>query len=817
MESKMPKFLVLCLSLMCILSLTLTPKTTASPTPVISVVPARNAFTTDTTTVGDTFTVNISTSDWGAPGLFSYEFKLYYDTALLDVAEAGIPEGHFLTPTIAPTNIFIVKAGEIHEEEGYVVFAATLLAPEEGKTGSGVFGYITFQITKAPPPRVLNCTLELRDIILVDFEGHTLEEYEFDVEHGYYEFSAPKPPLPVMKIEPAYVTAKEIGDHVSINVTIQNVMEDWRIVGFEWKVRFNTTLLEGLEAVEGDYLASEAAQAAAETGEDYGAYFHAIWEEDYVLSFTLYYRYPWPPEIFPGHYKTGGTLATLTFNVTYKPTFADLVASCDLLLTDILLVDVEGNTVEYEPPVSGRYEIAVAAPPWLSLEPKEYTAEAMGEEFPLTVFINELSSDWRLVGVEFKIRFNKTMLSVVDITEAGFMRHFAELAGTETWFQYYVEEDPESGFGLVGILLLPLPNGTWPGPFPDTEDYAAPGDLATVTFKAIYQHEELDLTSNIYLDDIILANSAGKEIPYDRAKTAEEGICRYTIKRAIPPAPPPVENGIDLFTQYPEYWGGKGLETVSDAFPPQGVVKLNAFVVYHFDPVVGKPVSYELTAPSGAKYYSTAFTGDDGVATFEFSLPALELGLWTVKASVDLAGTVYGDTLWFLEGWLVETLSVEIPEPPYYYNDIPGVYKGESVELRSTLIRICWQDPREVVDMALKEAMDSDLLLHVMVSDELGQLAGGLTADLPQIGEITPFNYIKLREFVKTVGELWEQRGDIILENYPELVCEISFGITISPYAYSGLATVHVNLLTNSPGVAYAPEFEAYVWIKKRA
>jgi len=41
-------------------------------------------------------------------------------------------------------------------------------------------------------------------------------------------------------------------------------------------------------------------------------------------------------------------------------------------------------------------------------------------------------------------------------------------------------------------------------------------------------------------------------------------------------------------------------------------------------------------------------------------------------------------------------------------------------------------------------------------------------------------------------------------------------GIGISPAAFSGEAAIHVNLLTDFPGVAYCREGLETVWIQKR-
>jgi len=66
--------------------------------PMVFVVPKDNVFSTETTFVGDTFSINISTSGWEAPGLYSYELKLFFDPELLTVIEAVYPPGHFLPP-----------------------------------------------------------------------------------------------------------------------------------------------------------------------------------------------------------------------------------------------------------------------------------------------------------------------------------------------------------------------------------------------------------------------------------------------------------------------------------------------------------------------------------------------------------------------------------------------------------------------------------------------------------------------------------------------------------------------------------------------
>ena len=343
MESKMSKFLVLCFSLMCILSLTSTPKTTASPTPVISVVPARNAFTTDTTTVGDTFTVNITTSGWEDPGLYSYELKLFFDPELLSAIEAVYPPGHFVPPPNFEVPI------EINAEAGYVLFGVTKLGEVPGSTGSGVLATVTFEIAKAPPPD-LSCDLELGDVILLDPDGN--EYTDFILEHGYYEFTLPKAPV-YMKVSPETIGAATAGQIVRVDITINDLRTEDKFTAVEWKLRYDPEFLELVDAAEGNFLKSEAEEA----GPEYGTAFHCVSDPgtNFVRCFSLYYRDPWPPEIFP---EGSGVLATVTFNATVMP---ENLTSITLELYDVVMLDVDGNPIRYSYVESGEY-IAPAEP-----------------------------------------------------------------------------------------------------------------------------------------------------------------------------------------------------------------------------------------------------------------------------------------------------------------------------------------------------------------------------------------------------------------------------------------------------------------------
>jgi hypothetical protein len=298
-------------------------------TPKIYVEPKRNVFSTETASVGDTFTINVSTSGWEAPGLFSYEFKLYYDPTLLNVTEAKYPPGHFLPPPNFEVPINVTEANV----NGYVVFAVSKLGDVPGSTGSGVLGTITFKIIKAPPP-ALSCNLTLKDITFLDPEGKDITVYE--VEHGYYEFSPPKPPV-YLKVEPATVSAREVGDEVILSVTINEMQSALKLANVTFKLYYNTTLLSTKE----EWITP---------GGTY-AHFNATVEADYVKVEVQMGTGPPFPE-------GKATLATIKFNATYTP---PTLTTSPLHLSDVVLKDIDGNTVQYDRLEDGLYKVPVTA------------------------------------------------------------------------------------------------------------------------------------------------------------------------------------------------------------------------------------------------------------------------------------------------------------------------------------------------------------------------------------------------------------------------------------------------------------------------
>jgi len=375
MNKKVKSILQMLLPIMLLLSFASVFTTGASPEkPKVRVVPKDNVFSTDPASpdykaVGDTFTVNVTAVDWPEPGLFALSFKLYYDNTILEALSISpndtfplLPSDHFMVPgthwppgTWKKGGLYIVSEGTgIWHAEGYAGLALTLTGDEPGHVGTGTIAQVTFKITRAPPTATpLSCALELKreEVILSDPKPAKIPPDTYDVENGYYEYGPPKPPV-FLKVVPEIVGAIKVGDQVVVNVKINEVKEEIKFIGVQWKLHFNSTLLSVTNVTEGDFFRDWAETAGLDPND---IFFWWLQEGDYVISFTIYAKFVVaPPTVFP---EGSGTLATIKFNAIYKPETGR--ATCDLVLDKefVKLLDVDGNVIPYHHLVNGRYII----------------------------------------------------------------------------------------------------------------------------------------------------------------------------------------------------------------------------------------------------------------------------------------------------------------------------------------------------------------------------------------------------------------------------------------------------------------------------
>ena len=301
---------------------------------------------------------------------------------------------------------------------------------------------------------------------------------------------------PTLYIDPSLYQSTHLNETFQINVRISDVASSLKLVGAEFKLQYNNTLLETQEEWigEGDFFKS--------FGETYSEGY--VFTDDqgvkYILAFVL--LLPSDIGVYSEFPDGDGTLATISFNTTYRPV-QPTQASCELKLYDVVLVDVDLNTVT-PTERNGLYHIASISWPTLEISPKEHVALRNGETFEVRVNIKELDRDWHLTGLQFKLRYNTTLLETKPewIGEGDFFKTYGS-----TWFQALVEND----YGIVGILILPDEAGEYNGPFPEGE-----GTVATLKFRTTYQPVEPEnSSSSLILDDTVLVNDKTETIPHN--------------------------------------------------------------------------------------------------------------------------------------------------------------------------------------------------------------------------------------------------------------------------------------------------------------
>ena len=119
---------------------------------------------------GDTFTVNVNVDD--VTDLMGYEFKLRYDTDILDATDVTVS-------TFLSSSLYCVKR-EIYDSEGVIwVDCMMPLGTENGVNGSGTLETITFQVMGKGKG-----DLDLYRTVLGD---HTGKSIAHEVEDGSFK------------------------------------------------------------------------------------------------------------------------------------------------------------------------------------------------------------------------------------------------------------------------------------------------------------------------------------------------------------------------------------------------------------------------------------------------------------------------------------------------------------------------------------------------------------------------------------------------------------------------------------------------------
>jgi len=516
------------------------------------------------------------------------------------------------------------------------------------------------------------------------------------------------------------------------------------------------------------------------------------------------------------HFDGSGTLCQIKFNVTKEPS-SDLSCTIHFVLAGenlfyTKLINPEADLITYTSE-DGQYEYKWEAPelkkPYLEFYYASHLVE-MGKPlgpsiigtskafFTIDVVINDIENASMLTLIQFALVYPTDLFRLVpgipyNATEGNFMDK-AEWApyGTD-FFTNYGGIDT-SGYETQYVLIMINPNDTshefdW-GNFPDTAGYPDPADrvICSFEFEATVQ-EEYTWTAFV---------SGAFDIEYMFPSMPERMF--LDANEEWIPAKEPVDGDyyiqgwimglmIDVYTQYPDPFGGQGLNETSDMFEPQATVKLFAELTYNADPVQNKPVVFQVVGGGGTcedpenttgyvNFTRVAMTDEHGVAYIEFGIPwpcspaeCEEIfGVWTVVAKATVREVTTEDWLWFKVNWLVMDLTVT-PKAT-------GFKKGGDANFTVTFCTFRLQP--------------KDVLITLTIYDDLGVPVGTVS--------------------------MWIEVGDEDIVWCTSKCYEEDFSIPLPKWAFAGEGTIYVNALTDWPfdcGVPVCPEeFATFAIIK---
>jgi PKD repeat protein len=229
---------------------------------------------------------------------------------------------------------------------------------------------------------------------------------------------------------------------------------------------------------------------------------------------------------------------------------------------------------------------------------------------------------------------------------------------------------------------------------------------------------------------------------------------------------------LDVYTQKPEPYSGKGFDQPSDAFAPQEEVILYGEVHYDCEPIEGKLVAFEVTDPTGKRIiYRSNITNEHGIATTSFRLASnATFGKYNVFATVEVLAINTNDTLAFQVGWIIEILMIQTVDQN---GNSQTVFKrGEQMYFNVTIHSISFTSKMAT--------------LTIVVYDECG----------------VPIGQVTLQH----------------LSVPPETSTIFIIGLPIPKWAFLGVGNIYVNAYTDLPqsgGTPYCPEISTTFMIVK--
>ena len=166
---------------------------------------------------------------------------------------------------------------------------------------------------------------------------------------------------------------------------------------------------------------------------------------------------------------------------------------------------------------------------------------------------------------------------------------------------------------------------------------------------------------------------------------------------------------LDLYSQQPDPYSGKGPNQPCDAFEPQDTVILFAYVTYNDEPMVNKEVTFQVFDPNNNTIIvNTNRTDEYGIASVKFRIPVNEAFGWHLAAAhVEVSGKIANDTMPFRVGWLIELLTVETVDQ--YGNPKTNFAKREYVLFNIKLQNIAFTVKNVTLSITLLDSVNQPI------------------------------------------------------------------------------------------------------------
>jgi hypothetical protein len=791
--------------------------TSPLPAPAFWVEPETESFQTATTSVGYMFNVTVhgATPATDAAGYrtFAWQVEIGFNPSQLNCVESGLYDGVTMyAPTFGHSELFaglatIAPPPYIDNSTGYVKIGESLEGSESvGATTDVYLAWAEFEIMSAPAPgQTLSCNIDPGYGLTVSPIGTKYLDNQVppavaspapSTDLCAYSYAWTPPPTPVMEIVNSTTRTfgmftSWVGYQFTDSIVISGLSNAWYLTNATTTLNFNATLLNVVNVVF-DPLWANNANVTDNVG---GTLVLTVWNPTstpsgnvIIADVTMQIMYQ----------SMGPPIGTAPFG--YYDQSVDYLTDTALNSSYATIGLMPFTLGPSEPVIIYAYQTAI--PPFLSVQiPTLPASPALGESFTVSVNLNDVTEAAdHLVGIQFYLVYDSTVLSVDSIQEGPWFPYWASLepGSLGTFFFGQVESTIYGQAVLCGELIYPNSSGTWNEPLPNGS-----GTVLYITFEVITEQSygEANITTALTFEDwkavgltdmitqtphyltmslpvngvvTIPWNWPGRDIDlYGGA--VNDGASQTGYDQLVGPYYSTPGSGYVTgpVWQFPVPYGGQGPNAPMDLVLPQSLVYLWANVTYNYFPVSDKLVGIEIQEPSGAVYAKyTAYSDANGVAGVTFRMPWPEpdpeslFGIWTVTATVSIADQVVNDTMQFEYGYLVNIWKVTATG---------GIDNYQYAHEQTVTITVTYGSYAMQTYPAL---FVSQLVDNLSVTD-------GIATYSTTVGNATGvFN---------------------VYNNYT-----FSYTIYIPYWAYAGIATIYTNAFSYEPtegGVAITPEY----------